>query len=148
MGVVTQEHTTPRTVSKRLNVTRVLQSWKVGRLTSITKDVDLVRTSPLSVRCCSHFYTRTKWQVGAAKYRKENLEELRVGLRDHCEKSLREFSHDLAISALLEFGKETAKVRSPSSFCVTVTYLTIYFLRLICSANVQSGKKHKAWVEI
>lgn len=94
------------------------------------------------------FYSRTKWQVEAAKYRKENLEELRVGLRDHCERSLREFSHDLAIGGLLEFGKATAKVRSPSSFCVTVTYLTIYFLRLICSANMQSGKKHKACVKI
>jgi hypothetical protein len=28
MGVVRQEHATPRTVSKCLNVTKVLQSWK------------------------------------------------------------------------------------------------------------------------
>lgn len=66
-----------------------------------------------------------KWQVGAAKYRKENLEELRVGLRDRCEKSLQKFSHDIAIGALLEFGRATGHVRSPSSF--SVTYLYIFF---------------------
>jgi len=68
-----------------------------------------------------------KWHVGAAKYRKEILEKLRVGLRNHCEKSLQEFSHDLAISALLEFGKAAGQVRSPSSFCVM--YLDSIFLK-------------------
>jgi len=84
------------------------------------------------------FYSRTKWQVGAAKYRKEQLEELRVGLRDHCEKSLREFSHDLAIGALLEFGKATAQVRSPSSFCVTYLYSIFLKTDILCEHAEQA----------
>src|SRR6266850_221508 len=39
--------------------------------------------------------SRTKWKVVAAEYRKETLEKLRVGLRDHCEKSLQEISRDM-----------------------------------------------------
>ena len=77
-------------------------------------------------------YSRAKWQVEAANYRKQNLEELRVGLRDHCERSLQEFSHDLAIGALLEFGKATAQVRSPSSFCVTYLYSIFLKNNIFC----------------
>jgi len=52
MGVVPEEHATPRTVNKHLNVTRVLQSWKDDRLTSIADDADQVRSSlSQAVRC-------------------------------------------------------------------------------------------------
>ena len=53
MGVTPQGHATPRAVSKHLNVTKVLQRWKDDRLTSLAKDVDQVRSSPLPIRCCS-----------------------------------------------------------------------------------------------
>ena len=45
MGVVPQEHTTPRVVSRHLNVERVLKSWKDSRLMSVAEDVDKVRAS-------------------------------------------------------------------------------------------------------
>ncbi len=50
MGVVPEEHATPRTVNKRLNV--MLQSWKDDRLTLIADDADQVRSSlSQAVRC-------------------------------------------------------------------------------------------------
>jgi len=69
----------------------------------------------MPTRCAVHFQvlsdiihfnsnSRMKWKVSVAKYRKETLEELCVSLCDCCEKSLQKFSHDLAISALLELG--------------------------------------------
>jgi len=73
-----------------------------------------------------------KWKVGAAKYRKETLEELRVSLRDRCEKSLQKFLHDLAISALLEFGRAASHVRSPSSCSVTYLYSIFLKTNILC----------------
>ena len=84
------------------------------------------------------FYSCTKWQVNAAKYRKEQLEELRVGLHDHCKKALQEFSHDFAIGTLLEFGKAMAQVRSPSSFCVTYLYSIFLKTNILCERAEQA----------
>jgi hypothetical protein len=81
------------------------------------------------------FYSRTKWQVAATKYRKDRLEELRVDLRDHCEKSLRAFSHDLAIGGLLDFGNATTKVRSPSRFCVIYLYSIFFKTNDLCERS-------------
>jgi len=79
-----------------------------------------------------NFNSRMKWQVGATKYRKEKLEELRVGLRSHCEKSLQKFSHDIVIASLLEFEKATGHVRSPSVLCVTFLYGIFFKSDILC----------------
>ena len=84
------------------------------------------------------FNSCTKWQVRATKYRKDQLEELRVGLRDHCERSLQEYSHDLAVGALLEFGKAMGQVRSPSSFCVMRPYSIFHKTNILCEQAEQT----------
>ena len=84
------------------------------------------------------FNSRTKWHLRATKYRKEQLEEVRVRLRDHCERSLQEFSHDLAIGALLEFGKAMGQVRSPFSFCVTYLYSIFLKTDILCNHAEQT----------
>jgi hypothetical protein len=78
------------------------------------------------------FNSRTKWLADAIKYRKEKLEELRVGLRDKCELSLQKISYELGIGALLEFGKAMNNVSSPSSFCVTYLYSLFLKTDLLC----------------
>jgi hypothetical protein len=96
------------------------------------------------------FNSPMKWHVAAAKYRKENLEELRVGLRDHCEKSLQEFSHDLGIGALLEFGKAAGQVRSPSSFCVTYLYSIFLKTNTLCenAERTEAQRLHQNLIQI
>jgi len=96
------------------------------------------------------FYSCTKWQVDAAKYQKEQLEELHVGLRDHCKKSLREFSHDLAIGALLEFRKAMAQVRSPSSFCITYLYSIFLKTNILCehAEQAEAQSLHQNLIQI
>ena len=97
-----------------------------------------------------HFISRMKWQVSATKYRKEKLEELRVGLRDHCEKSLQKFLHDLAIGALLEFGKATHHVRSPSIFCLTYPYSIFFKTDILCERTelTEAQKLHQNLIQI
>ena len=90
------------------------------------------------VRWLFTFNSRTKWQASAAKYRKDKLEDLRVGLRDNCEKSLQKFSHDLVIGTLLEFGKATAQVRSLSNFCVMYLYSIFLKTNILCEHAEQT----------
>jgi len=94
--------------------------------------------------------SRTKWKVVAAEYRKETLEKLRVGLRDHCEKSLQEFSHDLAIGGLLEFGKAAGQVRSPSSLCVTYLYSIFLQSDTLCkdAERTEAQSLHRDLIQI
>ena len=73
-----------------------------------------------------------KWQVGTTKYQKEKLEELCVGLRNHCKKSLQKFLHDLAISALLEFRRAASHVRSPSSCSIMYLYSIFLKTNILC----------------
>ena len=91
-----------------------------------------------------------KWQVSATKYRKEKLEELRVGLCDRCEKSLQKFSHDLAIGALLEFRKATHHVRSPSIFCLTYPYSIFFKTDILCECTelTEAQKLHQNLIQI
>jgi len=81
-----------------------------------------------------------KWKVGVAKYQKETLEELCVSLCDCCKKSLQKFLHDLAISTLLEFGRATSHVCSPSSLCVIYLYSIFFKSDILC--------EHAEWVEV
>ena len=91
-----------------------------------------------------------KWQLGATKYRKEKLEELRVRLRDRCEKSLETSSYDLTIGALLEFGKETRYVRCPSTFCVTYLYSIFLKTDILCerAERTEAQRLHQNLIQI
>jgi len=91
-----------------------------------------------------------KWKVVAAEYWKETLEKLRVGLHDHCEKSLQEFSHDLAIGSLLEFGKAAGQVRSPSSLCVTYLYSIFLQSDTLCkdAERTEAQSLHRDLIQI
>jgi len=91
-----------------------------------------------------------KWKVGAVKYQKEMLEELHVGLHDHCEKSLQKFLHDLAISALLEFRRATSHVCSPSSLCITYLYSIFFKSDILCehAERVEVQRLHQNLIQI
>jgi len=91
-----------------------------------------------------------KWKVGTAKYQKEMLEELHVGLRDCCKKSLQKFLHDLAISALLEFGRATSHICSPSSLCIMYLYGIFFKSDILCKCveRVEVQRLHQNLIQI
>jgi hypothetical protein len=79
-----------------------------------------------------------KWQASIAKYQKDKLEGLCVGLCNNYEKSLWKFLHDLAIGTLLEFRKATAQVHSLSNFCITYLYSIFLKTDILCEHAEQT----------
>ncbi len=144
MGVVLQEHATPRTVSKRLNVTRVLQSWKDDRLTSIAEYVDQVCSS-LSVRCCSHFILARSGKSVQPNIEKNNSRNYMLAFaiiaKSHYGSSRMTWRSVLCWNSERQRPKFVLHPASASRI------FTVYFLRLISSANMQSRQKHKACVK-
>ncbi len=96
---------------------------------------------------CPMFFTGMKWLKEKAIFREKTLGKLREDAYNNFSRTLERESYDCYITACMEFGTVTRKVRTPSySFQLCSIILSNFILSLIPNAKAQSSKIQKSCV--